>query len=832
MTKDDVPNLIFTSPFLKEMLGVFLGLKSRKGKIDFDELGLADVTDLLQSPDTHMEAILRDFGNRTQREDPVIHFYELFLTAYDKAKKVQRGVFYTRSPSYPTSSAAVHKLLQTEFGLADGLADTTTWGEMVKKNPKLKLPPLTDEPGEKRTIDPKEPFVQILDPATGTGTFLVEVIDVIHKTLTAMWEKQGKSKADVLKLWNEYVPKDLLPRLYGYELMMAPYAIAHMKIGLKLSETGYRFTIEERARIYLTNSLEPKVTQLPHIAVEALAHEAAAVNEVKWYKRFTVVIGNPPYAGHSSNTGDWITGLVNDYYVVDGKPLGERNPKWLQDDYVKFIRLGQHLIEQSGYGIQSYITNHGYIDNPTFRGMRQQLMASFSTIDLLDLHGNTTKKEVCPDGTEDVNVFDIKQGVAIFAARCHNVKQASSCVVQHAHIYGSRKKKCDQLAVASCSHMPLTPVHPSSPFYLFVPQNSDLKGEYGAFQRMTDAMPVNVLGFQTHRDEVAVAFHADDLYQQVKNYLGHPPQKRDWDRLQSPCTYRLFDVRAVYLHTNICDRPRRELLDHVVHQDNLCLGLGRQGIAVQDIVWSLVTASRFPVDANIFRRGGINIFPLYLYPDTDGLALHLNRRPNFSSIFVDRFAAVVSLPQVSSGEMPRGITPEDILHYAYAVFHSPTYRTRYAEFLKIDFPRLPLTASLDLFRSLSKLGGELVALHLLDSPKLEKPITKWVGGKRPEVEKVSYADGTVWIDKAQTEGFKGVPEDVWNFHIGGYQVCEKWLKDRKGRVLTKDDLLHYQKIVVALRETIRLMAEIDKVIEKHGGWPGAFHTVKENKALK
>ena len=321
--KDDLSHY-FTSPFLKEMLGVFLGIKSRKGAIDFDELGVSDVTDLLTSPDTHMEVVLADFNNKTRGEDPVIHFYEHFLTAYNKKLKIQRGVFYTPQPVVSYIVRSVHELLQTEFGLADGLADTTTWGEILKKHPGLKLPPLTDEPGEKRTISPDEPFVQILDPATGTATFLVEVIDVIHRTLAAKWKQQRLTDAQQRAAWNDYVPQHLLPRLHAFELMMAPYAIAHMKIGLKLAETGYKFATEESARIYLTNALEPWQKQLPLIGFDALAHEAAAVNEVKRHKRFTVVIGNPPYSKISSNLTPEMRATVERYRYLDGEKMAHQ----------------------------------------------------------------------------------------------------------------------------------------------------------------------------------------------------------------------------------------------------------------------------------------------------------------------------------------------------------------------------------------------------------------------------------------------------------------------------------------------------------------------------
>ena len=408
---DIVPS---TNPFLKELLADFLSAAGRdrqkKKRVDFDELGINDVVTTLR--DVRMDAVLRSFNAAKPGEDPVIHFYEHFLSAYNKQLKIQRGVFYTPQPVVSYIVRSVHELLQTEFDLPDGLADTTTWGEMVEKNPGLKLPPLTDEPGEKRTISPDEPFVQILDPATGTATFLVEVIDVIHRTLAAKWKQQHLSEAQQRVAWNEYVPRHLLPRLHAFELMMAPYAIAHMKIGLKLAESGYNFGTEVRARIYLTNALERWVKQLPLIGFDALAHEAAAVNEIKRHKRFTVIIGNPPYSGEGMNKGDWIRGLIDTYMYVDGAHLGEKGKKnWLQDDYVKFLRYAQFELETTQLGILGFINNHSFLDNPTFRGMRASLLNSFQRIRVLDLHGSSKKKERSPDKTSDENVFDIQQGV-------------------------------------------------------------------------------------------------------------------------------------------------------------------------------------------------------------------------------------------------------------------------------------------------------------------------------------------------------------------------------------------------------------------------------------
>ncbi len=416
-TADDLATHMRTNPFLKELLQTFLRLGGRQDSddesgIDFDELGVAEVIDLLDQ--ANMEAVVRDFGDRNPQEDPVIHFYEHFLAAYDKKQKISRGVFYTPRPVVSYIVRSVDELLRTEFGLNDGLADTVTWGEMAEHRKDLKIPD---------GVSPDQAFVQILDPATGTGTFLVEVIDLIHQTMTGKWK--GQSKREIQTLWNQYVSSHLLPRLHGYELLMAPYAIAHLKIGLKLFETGYEFGTDERARVYLTNALEPPGDGQTSLGfMPALAREAETVALIKRTQRFTVVIGNPPYLGEAGRGGEWIAALLRgrelpagrktaSYFEVDGKPLGEKNPKWLNDLYVRFTRLSQHLIEQSGTGVHGFITNHGYIDNSTFRGMRWALLSTFDSLAVLDLHGNQKKKESAPDGGKDENVFDIEQGVAI-----------------------------------------------------------------------------------------------------------------------------------------------------------------------------------------------------------------------------------------------------------------------------------------------------------------------------------------------------------------------------------------------------------------------------------
>ena len=716
---------------------------------------------------------------------------------------------------------------------------------MQQKQPDLKIPD---------GVKPESPFVQILDPATGTATFLVEVIEVIYRTLMAKWKRQGLNEKQCLTAWNEYVPNYLLPRLYGYELMMAPYAIAHMKIGLKLHETGYRFQSEERVRVYLTNALEPandaaKQQQFEALA-PALAHEAQAVNKVKRNQRFTVVIGNPPYAGISSNMSESAQRMVDAYRIVDGSALNERK-LWLQDDYVKFFRKAQATIDCTNVGILGYITNHGYLDNPTFRGMRQSLMHTFSLLQVLDLHGNANKKEQSPDGSDDKNVFDIRQGVAV----CLATRGGKTPLIEHTDVWGSREAKYDWFTKHTMSNTSFTKLAPHSPFYFFEPQNIDCREEYDAGLKLTEAMPCFGLGFQSSRDHLVVGFDQRELEHRIMSFLA--PERSDaevrneffpgkvvadyaagdtrqwslseargvlrddpsWRKRIRACLYRPFDWRVILYDKRMVDWPRPEVLGHMLHP-NLCLLANRQ--SKEDFAALCTEAIPERKIAAVYDAS--SSFPLYLNSEEDGMKLSATRQPNFSHGFLKVLAARLGVAQSRPHGLPAGLTPEDIFYYTYAVFHSPGYRSRYAEFLKIDFPRLPLTSSLDLFRALTQLGGELVTLHLMKSPQLDQHLTAYTGPVAPVVEKVSWANDTVWLDKGQKTGFRGVPENVWNFHIGGYQVCNKWLKDRKGRTLTADDINHYQRIVVALSETIRLMAEIDEVIDRHGGWPGAFVT--------
>ena len=828
LVADDVALMVpITNPFLRELMETFLHIGGRKRKgaqagLDFDELGINDVVALLRA--ANMEAVLRDFGNRNPTEDPVIHFYELFLKEYDAKKRLQRGVFYTPRPVVSYIVRSVDELLRAKFGLEDGLADTATWGDLRKRFPDLKLPE-----GVKET----DTFVCILDPATGTGTFLVEIIELIYQILRAKWSRGGKKTAEIAHLWNEYIPRHLLTRLHGYELMMAPYAIAHMKIGLKLAETGYRFGSEERARIYLTNSLEPPNDFSDRLAfdVPALAHESHAVNGVKKNRRFTVVVGNPPYSS-SMTEPEWLMKELGTWK----EGLKETKSDLNREEW-KFLRFAQYLCDKSGRGIIGFIINRDYLDGVAKRRMRECLQSSFSNRRIIDLNGDVK------GNVSDENVFDIAQGVCvtILSNMGGDEHRFHSCV-------GTRKEKYALLLNGVELDRKLIAFAPSPPYFSWVPSASNnfhrLEAEYNCWMPLNEIFSVYSSGIQTKRDHLCIHYDADSLWRSVHQFhvleeesarfefdLGE--DGRDWTvagakadisasgpdkRFIKRILYRPFDSRFTYWTgktKGFLAYPRREVMQHMIGYENYGMIFNRQ--VVGDEV-SHFGVSNHPICHGTFylgNKGQDYLAPLYVKVQKDLLTKSpLSWKPNFSANSIK--ALLCSLKRESDH-----FDPKELFAYIYAVVHSVSYRKKYLELLKRDFARLPFPGSFDLYSGLSALGGRLISLHLLEALDLS-PITSFSGSPNPQVEQVSFVVDTVWIDKKKTQGFRGVPGRVWSFRLGGYQVCEKWLKDRKGRALSKDDITHYQKIVVSLAETIHLMEKIDEVIEDHGGWPGAF----------
>ncbi|MCU0499972.1 MAG: N-6 DNA methylase [Anaerolineae bacterium] len=781
---------------------------------------------LLAFADT--DQILAGFGRKTRQEDPIVHFYETFLASYDPKMREARGVYYTPEPVVSFIVRSVDHLLKARFGRRDGLADQDTY---------------------------------ILDPATGTGTFLYFVIQQIYEQLGAM---RG--------IWDQYVNQHLLKRVFGFELLMAPYAVAHMKLGLQLREMGYQFATRERLGVYLTNSLEEQIKQAPLPMAHFISEEANQAIAVKTDRPIMVVLGNPPYSGHSANRSKNNTGqltaigkLLQDYYQVDGQPLGERNPKWLQDDYVKFIRFGQDRISRTQHGILAFVTNHGYLDNPTFRGMRQHLLDEFDEIYLLDLHGNAKKKETAPDGSVDQNVFDIQQGVAIGIfvkhQRAENDRKTARARVYHADLYGVRKDKYAFLNTHDLQSMiqehRWTELQPQTPYYLFRPLNLDLNAEYQAGWKITDIMPVNSVGIVTARDHFSIHFTKQAVATLIQDFVSLTDEMarekydlgkdtRDWkvklaqkdletsginDKNITRILYRPFDERYTYYTGQTkgfhC-MPRHNVMRHMMNNQNLALLTCRQQV-LQGFYHVLCsdTLSESSVVSNNSREI-TSAFPLYLYTDPNKKLMETvdkewewsakGRRPNLSAAFVreicDRIGGSFAYDEVLPSDPTRKtVTPEDIFAYAYAVFHDPNYRSRYAEFLKIDFPRLPMPHDADRFWTLAGYGRRLIDAHLLRAA-LKSPVTfPERGSGKVEKRYPTYDAGAsrVWINREQY--FSDVPESAWEFQIGGYQVLEKWLKDRRDRALSPDDVRGYFAIVAAITETIAIMEAIEAMTE-------------------
>lgn len=792
-----------TNPFLRKLFNTIAG-------VDLDERiawAVDDLADLLARAD--MAAILEDFGRATRREDPVVHFYETFLAAYDPKLRETRGVYYTPEPVVGYIVRSIDAILKRDFGLKDGLAD--------KSKVKLTIPIPHGKPKTK-TIETHR--VQILDPAVGTGTFL-------HQVVAHIRERFSHAKG----LWPSYVAEHLLPRLYGFELLMAPYAVAHMKLGLQLQETGYDFAAEERLRVFLTNSLEEahEFAGLPLFA-QWLADEAAAASEVKRETPIMVVLGNPPYSGHSANKGAWIEARMEDYKRSPElkKPA---QAKWLSDDYVKFLRFAQWRIEQTGHGVLGFITNHSWLDNPTFLDMRASLMQTFDALHVLDLHGNSKKKEVAPDGGKDENVFDIQQGVAI----CLLVKRKPGVVaateIRHAELWGSREAKYAWLAAHDVMDTPWRVVVPKAPRRLFVPRNDDLFAEYELCWSLVEAMSPNgapAPGIVTTHDEFAISWTRDEAVGKVERFLAttHEEEARavwrlcsqnqwnyarakkelvsdEWREHVVPILYRPFDMRWTVYDRNVAVHRRDRVNGHML-QPNLALVLPQQ---TKDD-WAVLVSSNVTAHKAASRYDISSLVPLWLYGNEPAASLPGDafadaRAPNFSLAFLaDLKARLGAL----------SITPEDVFSYVYAVLHSPGYRVRYGAFLKRDFPRFPLTANAKLFRQLSSLGKRLIDVHLMRATAAAEPGYPVAGNNR--VEAVEYKSGRVYINAEQY--FDGVSQAAWEYHIGGYQVTHKWLKDRKGRLLTFDELSHYRRVVAALTETITIQKEIDSVIP---AWP-------------
>lgn len=756
--------------------------------------------------------------------DPIIHFYETFLSEYDPKLRKARGVWYTPQPVVSFIVRAVDDILKSDFDLDQGLADTSKTKVTIKQQ-------TSDKRSKSGTKDVEKEVhrVQILDPATGTGTFLAETVRQIYKKFEG---QQG--------IWSSYVEANLIPRLNGFELLMASYAIAHLKLDLLLTETGYKPESDQRFKIYLTNSLEESHPETGTLFASWLSAEANEANAVKRDAPVMCVFGNPPYSGESSNKGEWIMKLMDDYKKEPGgvQKLQEQNSKFVNDDYVKFIRFAQHFVERNGHGVVAYINPHGYLDNPTFRGMRWNLLKTFDEIYTIDLHGNTKKKEKSPDGSVDENVFDIQQGVSInLFVKTGKKAKGELAKVHRCDVYGKRDEKYRFLIENTLDSISFTTIKPFANSYLFKEMNEDELNKYNEGFSPTEMLKSNVMGFQTHRDDFAIALQKDEIESRFNDLLNRSipddeiatkyglKDNRDWkisqarERIQNDadwkskitrCAYRPFDSRPCYFSKVAMDYPRNELIQNVLNRDNYILGIGKSGQAVGDIEWCLATVTNLPIDANFFRRGGVNAFPIYIYPPNDELTLDgaEGRVPNIDTTTVSIFEKSVGLKFVpESSESNEEFSPLEVLDYIYAVVHSRRYRNENAEFLKVDFPRIPYPVNKEKFWGLVESGASLRKLHTMEFTS-DSFATTYPNDGSNAIENVSFNDEKVWINADQY--FQGVTQQVWEFHIGGYQPAQKWLADRKGLKLTFEDTQHYRKLIYSLTETLNIMEKLEE----------------------
>jgi predicted helicase len=743
-----------------------------------------DIAEVLAVAD--VRNILHQYFKEGKGGDPIFHFYETFLAEYNPQERERRGVYYTPEPVVSYIVRSLNIILKERFARQDGFATQS---------------------------------VTVLDPAGGTLTFLADAARLAVEEFVSKYGEGSKGK---------FIEDHILKHFFAFELMMAPYAAGHLKMGYLLEELGHKLSGDERFQFYLTNTLEMEElaqTSLPGMA--SLSEESHLAAKVKKERPILVILGNPPYSGHSANKGNWIREQIETYKMIDGKPLGEKNPKWLQDDYVKFIRFAQWKIDQIGEGVLGFITNHSYLDNPTFRGMRQSLMNSFDEIYLLDLHGNSLKKEKAPDRSKDENVFDIQQGVAI-ALLVKRKQTTSSKILMHSEIWGEREQKYEWLTKHELNKTDWSELKPVSPFYWFVPRDERLNKRFQSYPSIPAIFPVNSVGIVTARDHLTIHWTSQQVWITVLNFVSLEPEiarqayqlgddALDWkvelaqeDLKKSgptkgnivPILYRPFDIRFTYYTGNAkgfhC-RPRGEVMRHML-QDNIAMISPRQfkeksGAFATTNIAGHKTVSAFDINY---------LFPLYTYPATIRHDLFSKnesgeRVPNLAPEFVETLKSAFK----------KDPSPEQIFHYIYAILYSNAYRKKYAEFLKTDFPRVPFTKDYRLFKRLSKKGEELVELHLLKSKRLIKPIARCEGPGGLRMNKVTYDQKKEHVHINPEKWFTGIPPDVWEYHIGGYQVSEKWLKDRKGKELLSEEVAHYARVVTAIAETITIQQSLD-----------------------
>ena len=806
-----------TNPFLKKIFKL-LALADLHPSIKWIVDDLVEIFKV-----TNMEKVLRNYG-----KDPLVHFYEDFLEEYNPKIREDFGVWYTPHQVVNFIVDAVDYLLKTELEIQDGLADNSIieyQGKQIHK-------------------------VQILDPATGTGTFLATTAERIRKSYIG---QEG--------LWTEDVVKHIIPRMNGFEYLMAPYTMAHLKLSTSLGLDNINSESIDRLRIFLTNSLEEEHPEENLDFAKFITDESNAANLIKRETPVMVVMGNPPYNEKSANTGEWITNLMNDYKQEPGQKrilvnrnkktgkciykntLKGGNTKSINNDYCKFIRLGQNFVEKTQEGVLAYISGNTFLDTRLFRGMRYNLLKEFDDIYILNLHGSSKRDE----GDEDVKdecVFDIQVGVSInvFVKR-KNKNDKILATVHYKDLYGTRKEKLDYLSTHSFVDIDFETIEPFAPIYAFRTRDEEARCKYEQGFRIRELMPNGVKqglksGFDSlvmHHSRMSIECFCQDLVENVifddikSKYLFVESDRDKYNHLRervitakfnpfnniTKIAYRPFDNRWTVYSKLFMDRPRPEIQKNILNKDNIVLCLGQEGSSLGDSEWSLVYSTNIATDINIIPRGGVYLFPLYVY---DGFLKTIN----FSPTILRSIESLINRELQNLEEQERqegGFLAVDLIDYIYAILHSVMYRDTYHDFLQNDFPIIPYPKSAEYFFNMADLGKQLRDLHQLKSIEQKDFITQFPMTSPTDnnivrlrkFEETEDGVGKVWINKHQY--FDNVPTAAWNMIISGYQVLDKWLKDRKDKHLDSDDIRHYQKIVVALVKTIEVQEKIDNIIQ-------------------
>ena len=735
-----------TNPLLKDLL---LEYVAPDGSLRYDEFDICDLVEALNRTD--IDCILMNFNRQTGygKEDPIVYFYEKFLDIYEHEEKKRRGVYYTPTPAVNFIVRSISYILKTKFNCHDGFLDDS---------------------------------VSILDPATGTGTFLRSIIlDVFSEY----------KKAHALQGWNAFVKNNLLTRLYGFEFMMAPYAVAHMKLAMTLKDTGYVFEPNHRLQVYLANALEngDNLSSFGD-SVDPLVKESNYAALVR-NSRINVILGNPPYRTDSINKGDWIMRLMEDYKKEPGQDtrLQERNPKVVNDDYVKFIRFAQEIIAKEDNAIIGYVTPHSFTENLTFRGMRWKLLHSFDYIYIFDLHGNVMSREDTDSSERDENIFDIQQGVCVcfFIKTSETTEKKAS--VFYSGLFGNRERKYQFLSTAKFEELSWQEVVPVAPYYFFKPKNLAESASYDSGIQLSSLFPNFLGGIKTHDDERLVS----DM-----------PFDSEYDQLYD---YRPFDIKHINYDLTKVERPRTKIMANFVGHDNFGLVIDRQVVTDN---WSHIQIVKHMIDNRLhYSHKGIPVLcPMFLFEPKTG------QRPNVNLDELRRLA--VNLTETFSPILTDDndkFDMMDLFDYAYGILHSLSYRTRYKDLLSINFPKIPVPHNSSMFHRVIEIGGHLRKLHLLEMPIQNKLGIEFLGNGDNTVSCYRYANGKAYINR--TQYFTNIREDIWDFCFAGYHGLQKWLKDRQQHVLSASDIEHVITVFNVFDQTEADMALLDTILEEY-----------------